>query len=147
MISGISDISVRKATLEDLDSVKTLADAHRHELGFVRRSALARAIDRQEIIVAYNHEGFAGFVEYYSRRDTQTTLYHIAIKPEHRLQGVGQALIEVLKDEAQTKGKDVIRLKCPADLTANRFYERLGFTLASRENNRNRPLNVWELQI
>lgn len=147
MTSGNNRINVRKATADDLDDIKVLADAHRHELGFVRRPALIVAIDRQEVLVAQNHQELVGFVEYRHRQDTQTTLYHIAVKPEYRHQGVGRALIKALQAEAQSRGKHKIYLKCPQDLPANRFYRQLGYQLISKETDRKRSLVIWELSL
>ena len=37
------------ATEKDLAAIKALADAHRHEIGFVNRATLAEAIAHREI--------------------------------------------------------------------------------------------------
>ena len=43
-----NDYIIRKATPVDPDAIKVLADAHRRELGFVLRPALARSITRNK---------------------------------------------------------------------------------------------------
>lgn len=143
----MSDFFVRKATQADLGAIKELADSHRHELGFVLRPALARSIAREELLVAENHAGVIGFVEYHHRQDEQTTLYHIAVTPDHRCLGVGKTLVNTLRAEACVRGKDVIRLKCPADLPARLFYERIGFHSVGEEQGKDRPLIVFALVI
>jgi len=82
------------ATVTDLDAIKQIADAHRRELGFVRRPTLLAAINRQEIFIAKHNAQIIGFVEYHHRRDNQTTLYNIVVKADYRTQGVGRALVE-----------------------------------------------------
>lgn len=147
MISGANEIEIRKAILKDLDAIKSLADAHRQELGFVRRPALIRSIDRQEVAVACNHQKVVGFIEYHHRRDDQTTLYNIVVDSKHRCRGIGRALMNFLRTKARNERKQVIRLKCPANLEANRFYEKLGYWLVEKESGKRRELMVWELSL
>ena len=141
------DYTVRKATSADLDAVKALADAHRNELGFVLRPALAKSIALGEVLIAENSASLIGFVEYHHRRDEQTTLYHIAVTPRHRRQGVGRALIDALRNEALTLEKRIVRLKCPVDLPAQGFYVRLGFSAFGQEMGKGRPLVVWTFPL
>lgn len=145
LISGNSRITLRKATLDDVDAIKMLADTHRHELGFVRRPALVEAINRDEVIVAQNFHKIIGFVEYHHRGDDQTTLYHICVELAYRHQGVGRSLIAVLRDEARHQGKCVIRIKCPLDLPANQFYKQVGCSLKGEEQGKRRLLTIWDL--
>ena len=148
MNSGATDtLVIRKATFADLDAVKAIADMHRHELGFVMRPALARSIERGELIIAANSTGLIAFVEYHHRRDVQTTLYHIVVAPYYRRQGIGQRLIEWLADEARASSKEVIALKCPATLPANEFYARTGWSLVGSEPGKRRLLNLWWLVL
>ncbi len=148
MTSGTPEsFTLRQATPADLDTIKSLADAHRHELGFVIRPALARSIERSELIVATNSTSLIAFVEYHHRRDAQTTLYHIVVAPDYRRQGIGRRLIERLADEARAAGKEVIALKCPAALPANGFYARTGWSLAGSEPGKHRSLNLWQLTL
>jgi N-acetylglutamate synthase-like GNAT family acetyltransferase len=145
LTSGNSRITLRKATLGDVDAIKVLADTHRHELGFVRRPALVEAINREEIIVAQNLYKVIGFIEYHHRRDDQTTLYHICVEPTYRHQGVGRSLIETLEDEARHQSKRVIRIKCPLNLPANQFYKQVGCSPRGEEQGKRRLLTVWDL--
>ncbi len=144
MISGNNRVTVRKATRNDLDDIKALADAHRHELGFVRRPALSAAIDRREVLVTQKCGVFVGFLEYHHRKDWQTTLYHVAVKSEFRRQGIGRALMDALESEAHAEGKRMILLKCAEVLPANRFYERFGCQWVEREKTKKRTLLVWQ---
>ena len=147
LTSGNSEVSVRKAIPKDIDTIKLLADAHRKELGFVRRPALIEAIRRGEVTVAQTSEAVVGFVEYHHRRDEQTTLYHICVAPEHQRQGVGRSLMEALRTEAGQKDKSVILIKCPADLPANQFYESVGCCTRGEEAGKNRLLLLWKFIV
>lgn len=138
---------VRRGTLADLSPIKSLADAHRHELGFVLLPSLHKQIDRGEMLIAQQGGVLVGFVDYHRRRDGQVTLYHILVAPTARRQGVGQALLAGLAAEAGASGAEQILLKCPVDLPANAFYERYGFQLQETLNGRKRALNVWVLPV
>jgi len=140
-------LMIHNATTADLDRIKSLADAHKNELGFVLRPALAASIDRGEVIVAKNTTGIVGFVEYHHRHDDQTTLYHIAVRPDHRRQGIGRQLVKALIHDAGECHKGFIQLKCPVDLEANRFYERLGFSQVDIQPGKHRNLAVWRLPV
>ena len=147
MTFGVNEIVICHATVADLDAIKQIADAHRRELGFVRRPTLLAAINRQEIFIAKHNEQLIGFVEYHHRRDEQTTLYNIAVKADYRAQGVGRALVEALAIESQSRGKAFILLKCPIDLPSNQFYETLRFQQGMAEAGKHRPLNIWQLDL
>ncbi len=143
----MSHFSIRRATDSDLDAIKELADAHKRELGFVIRPALARSIEREELLIAENHAGVIGFVEYHHRQDEQTTLYHIAVAPDYRCMGVGKALIGKLCEEAVASDKQVILLKCPIDLPAHGFYDEMGFEIMGSEAGKERSLIIWGLPL
>ena len=143
MTSGVNEIVIVKATRLDIDAIKQIADAHRRELGFIRRPSLLEAIDRSEVFLAKKSDIPIGFVEYRHRKDEQTTLYNIAVMSEYRNSGVGRKLVERLKAESQERKKTYILLKCPEDLPANKFYSIIGFHLYETEPGKHRKLNIW----
>jgi len=148
MTSGSSEhFIIRQATPEDLGVIKHLADQHKKELGFVLRPALEKAITDQELLVAQVEDQVVGFVHYHHRRDGQTTLYHIVVDTNFRSQGIGKALVDALTLEAKRHGKRQILLKCPVDLAANSFYQRIGFSLLRDEEGNRRRLRVWGTQV
>jgi len=143
----VRECVIRSASPEDLDTIKKIADAHKHELGFVLRPALARSIEREELLVAENTNGVIGFVDFHHRRDKQTTLYHIVVESAYRGNGIGRALVEALIANARQEGKSYIQLKCPQDLAANEFYRRLGFRRVATDVGERRPLIVWRIEL
>lgn len=146
LTSGNSPL-VRQAQVADLPVVKRLADAHRHELGFVLLPSLRERIEQGEMLVAVRDGEVIGFVDYHRRRDGQITLYHIVVKPGVRGQGIGRALLAALEACGRDTNCRRIALKCPIDLASNHFYERYGFTLDGTIEGRKRPLNVWMLNL
>ena len=57
----------------------------------------------------------------------QIRLLDIALLPEFQNRGVGTALLERLKSEAQSAGKALRHMVFVLNNNADRFYERLGF--------------------
>ncbi len=147
-------VTVRRATREDLEAVKALADAHRHELGFVPHASLRDALSEHRLFVAVSASSpscpaprIVGFVHFRCCRDGHATIYEIAVLPEWRGRGVGKALMAYVIDEARGRGCHTLRLKCPIDSPANGFYARLGFHRIATERGKRRPLAVWEKSI
>jgi len=144
----VSDYAViRKATLQDLEAIKQIADANKKAIGFVLRPALAQNIGRGWVLVAEKDGLVIGFANYRHRRDEQTTLYEICVAEEHRGNGVGKALLEALIEEGHCLGKERLRLKCPVGNEANAFYANLGFEQAGRERGKNKELILWEKSL
>lgn len=137
-------IEFRQATQTDLDAIKRIADRDKHALGFVHRGALARAIERREVLLAVRGSDIVGFCQMYHRRDGVITVSHIAVVHEARRRGIGRALVDRARDDGVARGMTSIRLKCPFDLPANAFYQGIGFALASVETTASRDLNIWE---
>jgi len=132
-------LTIRKATLADLDRIKAIADANRATLGFVLRASLAEQVARQWIVVVEEGGSIVGFVNYRHRLDRQTTIYEICVAKDSRGRGNGRAMIEALVQECQS----CIRLKAMQGIAANGFYEHLGFVLEGQEQGRKRILNRW----
>lgn len=150
-------MQVRWATKRDLEKVKRLAQAHRHELGFVREVVLKEAIANRCLFVAVNNlsspfnsrpsSELIGFVHFRFCRDGHATIYEIAVASNWRKRGVGKELVKAVTIEAKKRGCHTLRLKCPVNLPANGFYSRLGFVRIGIEDGKERPLAVWELDL
>ena len=82
-------------------------------------------------------------IHFYVRRDNTVSLCNIVVDRAFQRIGLGRRLFEELVKIARTQGKSQIRLKCPIELPANLFYERLGLKLVGVEAGKHRPLNVW----
>ncbi|MFL5624717.1 MAG: GNAT family N-acetyltransferase, partial [Ktedonobacteraceae bacterium] len=152
---------VEVARMEHLHAAKTLADKHKRELGFINQAILRKAIEANSLLIVpllidtakleqvavETEAALAGFVHFYVRRDSVVTLYSIVVAETYRHLGMGRRLFEELVSIAYAHGKTEIRLKCPAELAANTFYERLGLRVACVETGKHRPLNVWTYTI
>jgi len=154
------DVEVRLAKRSELKAVKRLADEHRHELGFVKLAALEKAIQERRLFVAVVPSSLVpcppsrvprivGFVHFRCCKDGHATIYEIAVAPDWRGKGVGRKLVEAVCTHARLHSCTRLRLKCPIDLPANGFYQRLGFVrigIETHDGNR-RPLAIWELDL
>lgn len=139
---------VRPATNTDIFAIKKIADANKNSLGFLPRPKINEAIEQKRIFVLYKDDVLAGFLIFrHRKRDTQTTLSDICVSKEWRGQGGGQQLIDALIQDCILQSRDFILLKCPDDLPANTFYKKIGFNLVSVAEGKNRPLNIWRLDI
>ncbi len=163
------DVEVRLAKKQDLRAVKGLADEHRHELGFIKLAALEKAVQERRLLVAVVSSSHAprpssqiiGFVHFRCCKDGHATIYEIAVAPEWRGKGVGRKLVEAVCNHARMHSCTRLRLKCPIDLPANGFYQRLGFvrigvetpnpahmhTCTHARHVNRRPLAIWELDL
>lgn len=133
----------------DIDHVKNIAEQCRVELGFHSRQAYVESFNKGEILIAKRDKQIIGFTRYHHRRDNRTTLYEIAVIPEARGNGIGHQLIKALIADCQRVSSRCLRLSCPVELTANRFYEAVGFIRPKRRSRRgrSRPLYEWEFPI
>jgi len=147
---------IQVAQMEHLAAAKKLADKHKYELGFINRAILRKAIEFRSLLVAPcpsvdsdsdTELELAGMVHYYVRQDSTVTLCNIVVAQAYRRRGLGRRLFEELVHSACSLGKTQIRLKCPADLPANLFYERLGLRILAVEPGKHRTLNVWGYTI
>lgn len=138
---------IKLTTPEDLNAIKRIADLCRHELGFVRRSVLERAVQEGRLLVARESDDTIGFVHFRTTRQGICTIYEIGVDPNYRRKGIGRALIEAVIGKARSAEMTHLRLKCPIDLPANGFYAHLGFNRVAIEPGRKRALAIWEKAV
>jgi hypothetical protein len=82
-----------------------------------------------------------GFCHWHLRRDGQLTIREII----SLRRGAGAEMLERLKITPDTKS---IFAKCPADLDANNWYKKNGFSLENTEvTKNNREVNHWRLSL
>lgn len=145
-------ITVRLARKADIEGAKRVADQHRSELGFVNIAILRAAQSKGWLLVATEwknkkRDAIIGFANFRIRRDKNATLYEIAVADAHKRAGVGTRLLSALIRRVHLVGGQCVRLKCPCDLSANRFYQKRGFQHVETERGKKRPLKVWCYRI
>lgn len=143
-----SMLEIKPIQIENIDDVKLIADANRTSLGFITKKKFEEIVEQKRGIIALQNNVVVGFVIYRHRKvDSQTTLSEICVHNDYRNQHIGSELIFALVQDCKQRNREFIQLKCPVDLGANRFYERLGFRLHSIEEGKKRQLKVWRLAI
>jgi len=142
------------AEMEHLAAAKLLSDQHKRELGFINRAILQRAIETKSLLIAVRNSGdeqtereLLGLAHFYVRRDHIITLYSIVVAQVYQRTGLGRQLFGSLIHQACIQGKKEICLKCPEELPANVFYERLGLQKVASESGKLRTLNVWKYTL
>lgn len=103
-------------------------------------NALNESADRDELILV---DG--GMCHFHLRRDGILTIREIIVLPACRGQGIGTAMLDRLR---AVPGAQLIRAKCPADLSANGWYKAMGFEACYVDQSRaGGRLYVWELKL
>ena len=122
---------------------KAIAATFPKELGFVNRAALqaSEAVGELECMPG------VGFCHYHHRRDSQTTIYELAVLKKCQGQGWGRLLFYKVLCSAIEQGKSCIVAKCPEGNLSNGFYEHLGFRIVGVEPGKIRRLNRWQYDI
>lgn len=115
--------------------------SHRDELGFVNT---AQCREKELYTVEKGGETVGAALANHCVRKPQTTLYELAVLPEHRREGIAENLITQLKRDSP---HDQIRAKCPVGIPANDFYDSTGWIQVDRHEGKNRALNEWKLDI
>lgn len=105
---------------------------------------------KEEMIFESIHESSAagelilidgGYCRWHLRRDGIITIYEIISQRP----GAGRQMLVQLQ---RVPGAVAIQARCPADLTANDWYRRVGFYLCNQETTRSgRVLNLWRLGL
>lgn len=130
---------IRKATAYDVDRILEIARQYRTELGYLHPVGLRQHISAGTVNVCEWYGNIYGFVDYHTRRDGWSTIYHIATDKHVAGQGIGRNLLYSVPCP--------FRLKVTQENPANTFYQNAGMQLAATETGRKRALNVYELRV
>ena len=72
----------------------------------------------------------------------------MGIDSTYRRRGIAKHLMEAVAVDARLYGNKRISLKCPSHLSANHFYQSIGYTLERNETHQEGGrLNVWTLSL
>ena len=126
-------ITIRQATLSDLDEMLAIEEANFSAEEAVSRQSLEECIRKSAgtFLVARDENQLVGYIlgAELSGTHTQTSLNleikRVAIHPDHRGQGLGTLLLATLKQVAVEGGVKCLRLTCPDDLLS--YFEMNGF--------------------
>jgi GNAT superfamily N-acetyltransferase len=116
-------------------------------VAFYPRAALERAIDRDEIQLAFENGEPCGYLwRGPLRAGRDAVIYQAVIHYDLRRRTHGAQLVAELEHQARVAGATGIRLRCRADLEANEFWRSLGFNCIAVGHSgirRNTDVNTW----
>lgn len=126
-------ITIRQATLSDLDEMLAIEEANFSSEEAVSRQSLEESIRKSAgtFLVARDENQLVGYVlgALVSETHTQALLNLeircLAIHPDHRGQGLGTLLLASLKQAAVEGGVKCLRLTCPDNFLS--YFEMNGF--------------------
>lgn len=130
-----------------VEQVIATADAHTHELGFLRKAVYPQSAERRRLWVAVqsNSGEIAGFL-HFGGTYPQLKVKQIFTLEAARRQGVAQRLLNELVRYGEEHSMLGITARVAVDLPANQFWVRSGFTLHHTEPGRrptSREINVY----
>ena len=153
MIEG-TGVTIREASQEDAPAIMVLSEASKDELGAIgqHRQWLMQQIDVGDVLVAETDErelvGFVVFNHNSITEDEHSTIYYLCTHSTYRRRGIGKRLMEAVALDARLYSKKRIILKCPSHLSANHFYQSIGYTLEGNETHQEGGrFNVWTLSL
>ena len=140
-----ADLDIRYANIDDCPIIQSICNEAKGVFGFIMLPSLQKGCHRKELIVATMIDKILGFAHFHDRRDGVRTIYEMSVRKEVQKQGIGRFLLNYLFDTLPNSATG-IRLKCPVDIPANAFYQRLGFSNCGVEKGRRRQLRIWGLE-
>jgi ribosomal protein S18 acetylase RimI-like enzyme len=130
-------MTIKKATVSDLELIVPLFDAYRvfYKQGSdptAAREFLKERFLRNEtvIFIALENEEPVGFTQLYTTFSSVSLqpsyiLNDLYVSPNHRKKGVGEALLNQAKSHCQENGFKGLALETAIDNPAQKLYERL----------------------
>ena len=108
--------------------VRTLADEHRREFGFIPRNAYDDAALRERLWVVIDSvsRDFRGYL-YFGGRHPRMKVFQICVAPGHRSSGIAQRIISEFVQYSQRLNYLNITARVLSTLPANRFWKSQGF--------------------
>ena len=144
-------ITIRQATLSDLDEMLAIEEANFSSEEAVSRQSLEKCIRKSAgtFLVARDENQLVGYVLGTEVSETHTQallnleIKRLAIHPDHRGQGLGILLLASLKQVAVEGGVRCLRLTCPDDLLS--YFEMNGFVEEEVPENHYGSGSGWQL--
>jgi ribosomal protein S18 acetylase RimI-like enzyme len=140
MTNTEQEVSLRKATSEDVEAISALTDAaYSKYIPLIGRKPqpmsadYARMVVENAIWLLFAGEQLAGVLVLVFEAE-ELLIYSVAISPEFQHQGLGRRLMAWAEEQAVLAGYKTLRLYTNERFEDNiRLYKRLGYQETSRE--------------
>jgi GNAT superfamily N-acetyltransferase/predicted nucleic acid-binding protein len=116
-----------------VDIVRTSADRHRDELGFLRAGVYAEQAAQGHLWVAVEigSDRLVGFL-LYGGRFPHLRIFQLFVRKDARSMGIGSSLVDELVKFGEENNFLTASAKVAAELPANSFWEREGFRIVDQ---------------
>ena len=142
------DLQIRYATLRDTKFIDHLQKKNAEDLSFYPVGVFEREIENQRILVALVNAEPAGYLYHGAiKLDYPLKIHQACIQYDLRGNWYGAGLCGFLEDLASIGGSRFISLRCGSDISANTFWQNMGYKcvqITPGGIRRMRDINVWQ---
>ncbi len=141
-----ADDTVSLATPDDLPYIVWLQKRWSHAVGFLTRATLRSYLEDRRVIILHRNALEAGYLAYRHTHRGILRIIQTAVDHDLLRSTLGSQALSMLVAIATHQHASIIRLKCRANLDANRFWNASGFLMTAIldvANTRGHPLLEW----
>ena len=142
------DLQIRYATSSDTKFIDHLQKKNAEDLSFYPVDVFEREIENQRILVALVNAEPAGDLYHGAiKLDYPLKIHQACIQYDLRGNWYGAGLCGFLEDLASIGGSRFISLRCGSDISANTFWQNMGYKcvqITPGGIRRMRDINVWQ---
>ena len=142
------DLEIRYATSSDTKFIDHLQKKNAEDLSFYPVGVFEREIENQRILVALVNAEPAGYLYHGAiKLDYPLKIHQACIQYDLRGNWYGAGLCGFLEDLASIGGSRFISLRCGSDISANTFWQNMGYKcvqITPGGIRRMRDINVWQ---
>ena len=128
------------------EQVRSLADGHRREFGFLPTNVYVEAVQRGNLWVAIDRasRNFLGYLLFGSQHP-RLRVFQVCVHPDHRSRGIARTLISQLIIFGKSHEYLNVTARVSSKLTANRFWQEQGFHIVKQTpgKGQNTIINIY----
>lgn len=132
------------------EHVRSLADDHRPEFGFLPKNAYVEAARRQNLWVAVDKvsSDLLGYL-LFGGQHPRMKVFQVCVHPDHRSRGIARSLVSQLIKYGENRGFLKITARVSSKLDANRFWQEIGFHIVKqiRDAGSRTVINLYAMDL
>ena len=145
------ELEIRYAVNNDLNYIDHLQKKNGEDLSLYPKVVFEREVENDRILLALVNKQHAGYLYHGSiRGDKPLKIHQACIEYDLRGNWYGAGLVGTLEDMGKLSYAHGISLRCGSDISANSFWELMGFKCIDIQEGgvrRMRDINVWFKQL